>query len=86
MPPRPSFSSLEGETFDREHSHQLAVRLQLLPYATESEEQSNALLETFIAKTIAATNAKDVEAVVQWGVEAMQECVFRITILEGRTF
>ncbi|PVG02608.1 hypothetical protein CPB86DRAFT_822639 [Serendipita vermifera] len=73
MPPRPSFSSLEGEIFDREHSHQLAVRLQLLPYATESEEQSNALLETFIAKTIAATNAKDVEAVVQWGVEAMQE-------------
>jgi len=73
MPSNPSFVSLEGPEFDREHSHQLAVRLQLLPYGTESEEQANELLETFITKTIAATNAKDVDSIVQWGVEAMQE-------------
>jgi hypothetical protein len=73
MPSNPSFVSLEGPEFDFEHAHQLAVRLQLLPYDTESEQQANELLETFITKTIAATNAKDVDSIVQWGVEAMQE-------------
>jgi len=71
----PSFVSLRGPDFDREHAHQLAVRLQLLPYTTESEQQANELFETFITKTIAATNAKDVDSIVQWGVEAMQEFV-----------
>lgn len=72
----PSFVSLEGPEFDYEHSHQLAVRLQLLPYETESEERADELLDAFITKTIAATNAKDIDSIVQWGVEAMQEYVF----------
>lgn len=72
---KPSFISLLGSQFDREHGHQLAVRLKLLPYATESEEQADDLLQTFIAKTIAATNAKDVDSIAQWGVEALQESV-----------
>jgi hypothetical protein len=72
---RPSFVSLEGPSFDREHGHQLAVRLQLLPYTTESVEQADDLLQTFIAKTIAATKAKDIDSVAQWGVEALQESV-----------
>lgn len=72
---KPSFISLEGPSFDREHGHQLAVRLQLLPYTTESEEQADELLQTFIAKTIASINAKDIDSVAQWGVEALQESV-----------
>lgn len=73
MPTKPTFVALEGPDFDREHADQLAVRLDLLPYKTESEAQANHLLETFITKLIAATNAKDVDSIVQWGVEAMQE-------------
>jgi hypothetical protein len=73
MPYQPTFSSLQGSSFDREHVHQLAVRLQLLPYATESGDDASRLLETFVAKMITATNAKDVDSVVQWGVEALQE-------------
>ncbi|KAG8751768.1 hypothetical protein FRC14_007629 [Serendipita sp. 396] len=73
MPPKSHFVALEGPDFDREHAEQLAVRLDLLPYTTESEQQANDLLETFIAKLIASTNAKDADSIVQWGVEAMQE-------------
>lgn len=72
---RTKFSSLEGEQFDREHVDQLAVRLQLLPYTTESASEADELLDLFISKTIAATTAKDIDAIVHWGVEAMQEFV-----------
>ena len=70
---KPTFAALEGAAFDREHADQLAVRLDLLPYTTESDAQANQLLEGFITKVVAATDAKDVDSIIQWGVEAMQE-------------
>ncbi|KAG8862046.1 hypothetical protein FRC20_011394 [Serendipita sp. 405] len=83
MPPKSHFVALEGPDFDREHAEQLAVRLDLLPYTTESEQQANDLLETFIAKLIASTNAKDADSIVQWGVEAMQEYALTKLLLNG---